>query len=152
MQYDYPKLIQERAKDLQCIEGQILEKVLVHVVEPEYNILYLKFGDGWYQARGEIGAEILGFHKSTEAPIEDASRGESWVGPYPPYEIFIGRTVAATRHIGEAWNGHGFEISFKENPKLTIIVQSIYTSPKPPGFEDCIRLGIGSYSYTTEDI
>jgi len=41
MQYDYPKLIRERSKDLQSIEGQVLEKVLVHVVEPEYNALYL---------------------------------------------------------------------------------------------------------------
>ena len=152
MQYDYPKLIRERSKDLQSIEGQVLEKVLVHVVEPEYNVLYLKFPDGWYEARGEIGSEILGFHKSSEAPIEDKSLPESWIGPYKQFEVFIGKKVASTRHIGNAWNGHGFEISFEDIPDKTLIVQSIYTAPKPADLEDCLRLGIGNYSYTTEDI
>ena len=152
MEYDYPRLIRERSKDLAKIEGQILEKVLVHVVEPEYNALYLKFPDGWYQARGEIGSEILGFHKSSEPPIEDKSCHQSWIGGYKPFEVFIGKKVVSTRHIGDAWNGHGFEISFEELPEKTLIVQSIYTTPKPPGFEDCLRLGIGNYSYTTESI
>jgi hypothetical protein len=152
MEYDYPKLIRERSKDLQSIEGQTLEKVLVHVVEPEYNVLYLKVADCWYEVKGEIGSEILGFHKSSEIPKEDKSWPESWIGPYKPFELFIGKKVASTRHIGEAWNGHGFEISFAELPDKTLIVQSIYTSPKPSGFEDCLRLGVGNYSCSTQSI
>jgi len=77
---------------------------------------------------------------------------ESWVGTYEPFEVFIGMTVTSTRHTDTAWNGHGFEISFKEKPEKTLIVQSSYTGPKPDGFEDCLRFGIGNYSYGTEGI
>jgi hypothetical protein len=150
MEYDYPKLIRKRSRDLQSIEGQVLEKVLVHVVEPEYIALSLKFPDGWYTIKGEIGSEILGFHKSSGTLTEYRSWPMSWLGPYQPFEVFIGKKVASTRHIGNAWNGHGFEISFEEVPEKTLIVQSIYTAPKPSGFDDCLRLGIGNYSYSTE--
>lgn len=152
MKYNYPKLIRERSKDLKNIEGQVLEKILIHVVEPEYNVLYLKFSNGWYEAKGEIGSEILGFHKSNEIPQEDKSHPGSWIGPYRPFDFFIGKTVASTRHIGSAWNGHGYEISFKEIPEKTLIVQSIYTDPKPDAFEDCLRLGIGTYSFNAQSI
>ena len=152
MSYNYPKLIEQKTKALKDIEGQKLEKVLVHVVEPEYNVLYLKFPIGWYSAQGEIGSEILGFCKSAEIPVEDNSNEGSYISSYKPFEIFIGKIVDSTRHIGNAWNGHGFEISFKELLDKTLIVQSIYSGQKPEGFEDCLRLGIGVYSYSTDII
>jgi hypothetical protein len=47
--------------------------------------------------------------------------------------------------IGEAWNGHGFEICFEGLLGKTMLVQSIYAGEKPEGFDDCIRLGTGNY-------
>jgi len=152
MDYDYPQLIKERTIDLVEIEGQVLENVLINVVEPEYNVLYLKVSSGWYSACGEIGSEILGFKKLEEPPIEGATSQSSWVGPYKPFNIFIGKKINNTRHIGEAWNGHGFEISFENMADRTLIVQSIYTGTEPEGFDDCLRLGIGQYSYETGNI
>ena len=152
MDYDYPQLIKERTIDLVEIEGQVLENVLINVVEPEYNVLYLNVSSGWYSACGEIGSEILGFKKLEESPIEGATSQSSWVGPYEPFNIFIGKKIKNTRHIGEAWNGHGFEISFESMADRTLIVQSIYTGTEPEGLGDCLRLGIGQYSYETGNI
>ena len=147
MDYDYPKLIAERSAALKEIEGQTLEKVLVQVVAPEFNGLYLQLTQGWYVASGEIGSEILGFHKMAEAPIVNRMSDLTWVGPFQPFDIFVGKKVALARHIGEAWNGHGFELSFEALPDKTMIVQSIYTGSQPKEFNDCIRLGIGQYYY-----
>lgn len=65
----------------------------------------------------------------------------------PILDQFVGLEVAEVRHIGEAWNGHGFELSFKGVPDKTLILQSIYTGSEPEEFNDCMRIGIGSYLY-----
>jgi len=152
MEYNYPKLILERCKELKHIEGQVLEAVLINVVEPEYNVLYLKFTNGWFQVSGEIGSEFISISKIDEDPIIGATSNSSWVGEYEPYNIFINKKVISARHIGEAWNGHGFEISFENMPNQTLLVQSIYTGTEPKDFGDCIRLGIGQYSYEAKKI
>ena len=145
---DYPKLIAERSADLGLIEGQTLEKVLVNIVSHEFNVLYLKFDSNWYAMAGEIGGEFISFRKlkAENSPQEEISEN-SGTFEYPPFDRFVEQKLAAVRHIGEAWNGHGFEFSFSSLPSETLIVQSIYTGSESQDFFDCIKLGIGQYNY-----
>lgn len=145
---DYPKLVAERSIDLELIDGQTLKQVLVNIVSHEFNVLYLKFASNWYAVAGEIGGEFISFRRleAENSPKEEIS-ANSGTFKYPPFDRFVGQKLAAVRHIGEAWNGHGFEFSFASLPSETLIVQSIYIGSESQNFFDCIRLGIGQYTY-----
>jgi len=150
MEYDYEKLIKEKCADLYEVKGEILESALANIVEPEINVVHLNIGGEWYSAHGEIGSEILGFHKREEKVIEEKINEGSWVGKLPILDQFIGHKIVEVRQIGEAWNGHGFEFSFDDIPNKTLILQSIYTGSEPKDFNDCMRIGVGNYVYAVE--
>jgi hypothetical protein len=142
--YDYEAIIRERCADLELLMGKTLQDALVNVVEPEINVVYLKTEESWFEIHGEIGSEILGIHKIAVEVHEKEEIGLR-TGHIPLLDQFIGLTIVRARQTGEAWNGHGFEFSFKELPDKTLIVQSIYTGTEPEGFYDCLRIGVGTY-------
>lgn len=147
MSYDYPEIIVSITADLESIKGRTLTRLLVNAVNHEFNVLYLKFEADWFAVSPYIGGEILAFQKC-EAPSEGKADDRSTrTLPFPQFGIFENRKVATTRHIGEAWNGHGFEFTFADLFDKTLIVQSIYTGGEPKDFFDCLRLGIGTYFY-----
>ncbi len=44
--YDYESMIAEAAASLSQLEGRVLRRFIVHVVEPEFNVAYFIFS-GW---------------------------------------------------------------------------------------------------------
>lgn len=147
MKYDYETIIREGASDLEEINGQKLEAGLANVVADEINVVHLRFGGVWYSAHGLVGSEVMGFRRRTEDFKEERPNEGICICKLPVLEQFVGLIVAQARHIGAAWNGHGFEISFVGEPAKTLILQSIYTGSEPEGFDDCMRIGVGNYTY-----
>ncbi|MCF6314639.1 MAG: hypothetical protein L3J39_19480 [Verrucomicrobiales bacterium] len=143
--HDYPKII---ARSNPCIESlcnALLQEIVVQVVDPEFNALFLKTDKGVFAIQGTIGSEIVEIVESqNEFPAITTGEG-SFISRHLPFERFIGHQIESIREIGEAWNGHGYEISFSNIFDSTMIVQSIYSPPKPDGLEDCLRLGVASY-------
>ncbi|WP_420644849.1 hypothetical protein [Candidatus Leptofilum sp.] len=142
--YDYETIIKERCADLELVMGKVLQDAMVNVVDPEINVVYLKTEESWFEIHGEFGSEILGIHKIASEVLEKEEIGLR-TSHIPRLDQFIGLTIARARQIGEAWNGHGFEFSFKELADKTLIVQSIYTGTEPKDFYDCLRIGVGDY-------
>lgn len=89
----------------------------------------------------------MGFKRRAEQFQEENINEGSCVCRLPILDQFVGLEVTEARQIGEAWNGHGFEISFKGVPDKTLILQSIYTGSEPKEFGDCMRIGVGNYVY-----
>lgn len=147
MEPDYERLIKERCADLELVKGGTIEEALAQIVRPEINVVYLKIDGNWFAAHGEIGSEIMGFHKCKEKKIEKVSEEFTWTGTLPILDQFVGSKIVEIRHIGTVWNGHGFEFSFENEPSKTLILQSIYTGSEPKDFVDCMRIGVGNYLY-----
>ena len=93
-----------------------------------------------------MGSEYLGVRKLEIMPEQTYDEVYS-ICPYEPFECFVGKKIIQAHQIGEAWNGHGFELCFEKVPDRTMIVQSIYTGDKPDDFEDCLRLGVAIYQF-----
>jgi hypothetical protein len=148
--YDYDRLERAAAADVKALEGCFLREVLVHIVEPEFNVVFLVTDDGVWEVSGRVGSEVLGISRAPEH-VERYSTEHASVNGYGPYEQFQGRRIVQARTIGEAWNGHGFEFTFEGLPHRSMLIQSIYSSPKPPDLEDCLRLGIGVYASSTKE-
>lgn len=150
--YNYPELILQKTADLPKIVGLSLEKTLVNYVADEFNVLYLKASGRWFAVQPEIGGEILGFRELGASPIEGLTSDGSGIVRCALFERFMGAQVTAVRQMGEAWNGHGFELSFFGIVDHTLLVQSIHTGSEPEGYSDCLRLGVGSYVYVANCI
>ncbi|MFP3976818.1 hypothetical protein [Marinobacter sp. KMM 10035] len=150
--YNYPEIIKRKTADLSKIVGLKLEKALVNYVSDEINVLYLKAEDRWFSAQPEIGGEILGFHERESAPQEEQTSEGTGVVRISLFNPFIGNRVVSARQIGEAWNGHGFELSFSGIMDQTLLVQSIHAGSEPDNFSDCLRLGIGNYVHSADRI
>lgn len=133
------------------LEGKVLEQIRVNIVVPEFNVVFIQADAQVYALQGEIGSEILGITKVEKLP--DLTEQDYYsIRSYPPYDRFLGKTIVQVRMIGAAWNGHGFEISFRELPGETMIIQSIYSGEKEKEFGDCLRLGIGTYEWNSERV
>jgi len=150
--YNYPELILQKTADLPKIVGLSLEKALVNYVADEFNVLYLKAGGRWFAAQPEIGGEILGFHELGASPKERQTSDGSGIVSFVMFDRFMGAQVTAVRQMGEAWNGHGFELSFDGIVDHTLLVQSIFTGSEPEDYSDCLRLGVGSYVHVANCI
>jgi hypothetical protein len=147
MSYDYEEYTKESSSLLSELEEATLLSVLINVIDPEFNVVYLETDKGIYSLQGEVGGEYLGVHELEELP--EITRQDGYIiCKYPPFEIFLGKRIIQARQIGTAWNGHGYEISFGGMFIQTMIVQSIYCGDKPNDLEDCLRLGVGSYENT----
>jgi len=147
MEYDYGKIIKECSSDAALVKGQRLDSALANVVADEINVVHLCFGGMWYSVHGLIGSEVMGFKRREQQFHEEVINEGSVICRLPVLEQFVGLEVVEVRQIGEAWNGHGFELSFKDVPDKTLILQSIYTGSEPKGFDDCMRIGVGNYVY-----
>jgi len=144
MNYDYQKDIELSCALLSELEGCLLEAVLINVVDPEFNVVYLQTNKGSFSLQGEVGGEYLGVHVLDTMP-EITNQDGYIICKYEPFEIFVGRPISQARQIGSAWHGHGFELTFEGCPNKSMIVQSIYCGSKPDQLEDCLRLGVGFY-------
>lgn len=142
--YDYTKDIESSCTLLSDLEGAVLEAVLINVVDPEFNVVYLQTTQGIFALQGEVGGEYLGVHRLDAMP--EVTNQESYiVCKYEPFEKFVGNSISQARQIGTAWHGHGFEFTFNGCTNKSMIVQSIYCGSKPEQLEDCLRLGVGLY-------
>ncbi|MDP2596396.1 hypothetical protein [Alteromonas stellipolaris] len=147
MNYNYAEDIAEATKLIEALEGSVLTKVLINVVEPEFNVVFLDTSNGVFAVQGESGGEYLGIRHIKDMPSLVSEQGYI-ICEYPPYNAFLNHTICQIRQIGTAWNGHGLELSFQGITDQTMIIQSIYSGDKPKDLEDCLRLGIGQYSDT----
>jgi hypothetical protein len=67
--YNYPKLIEESSALMPVFVGKtLMSSVLINVVEPEFNVVYLNLDNEYFSIQGEIGGEYLGIHRLTELP------------------------------------------------------------------------------------
>lgn len=144
---EYQKINNENKRIMKELEGKVLKEIRVHVVDPEYNIVFLIFESMVYAIHGRVGSEILGIYRIDK--VENSYLNESKYECL--YEIFQGHVISQVRIIGDVWNGYGFELSFEGIKDKTILIQSIYAGDKPEGYDDCLRLGIGFYSYHKVD-
>jgi len=144
MEYNYEAYIKKSNTLLSELEGALLKTVLINVIDPEFNVVYLETNKGIFALQGEIGGEYLGVNRLSELP-EITEQDGYIVCKYPPFNIFEGSTISQARQIGSAWHGHGYEFSFEDVFTKTMIVQSIYCGSKPNDLEDCLRLGVGCY-------
>jgi hypothetical protein len=147
--YNYPRLIAKACAELPNVEGQVLVDALVQTIDPEYNQVWLVFEDSTYVIYGRVGSEYLGIERG-DVPTGEEPEGVR-IERHEPFTRFIGRRLLQARMIGEAWNGHGFEFTFEGLTDYSMLIQSIYSSPKPDRAEDCLRLGVGHYSCGTDD-
>lgn len=147
--FEYKDIIEQEKQKITLIEGKVLLDFMVDIVEPEFNIAYLIFTDSVYAIRGTIGSEVITINQIDYSDIIFKNRQ---IIKFNPYSVFCNKKIFQARSIGEEYNGHGFEISFEGIFDKSMIIQSIYAGDKPKGFEDCIRLGIGQYFYTSENI
>jgi hypothetical protein len=121
MNYDYEQHTKESSFLLSELEGATLLSVLINVIDPEFNVVYLETDKGKYSLQGEVGGEYLGVHELKDLP-EITDQDGYIICKYPPFEIFEGKRIAQARQIGTAWNGHGYEISFDGMFTQTMIV------------------------------
>ena len=145
--YDYRGMELAADAALRSLEGRVLERALVQVVDPEFNVLYLLFEDQSFAVQGNVGGEVLEIVPLAKRPQEGPLNECTTVVAFPPFEQFSRRRIASARTIGSAWNGHGFELTFDGIFDRTLIVQSIHTGAEPPGYSDCLRLGVGDYHF-----
>ena len=152
--YNYPKVIAEASKLMPELQGATILDISVQVVTPEYNSLTIATDAGVFEFIPEIGGEIVGIHKIEKLPELGDYREHGDLlfkkGHFQPFEAFIGKQIKHVRMIGEAWNGHGYEISFRGLYEKTMIIGSIYSGDTPKDFNDCLRLGIGTYYWDSE--
>lgn len=152
MHYDYEKIIRDGSSDLDSINGLRIEAALANVVADEINAVHLLLGGIWYSIHGLFCSEVLLFKCRSEQFKEERINDHSRLCKLPILEQFVGLEVVRVRRIGQAWNGHGFEFSFKNIPDKTLILQSIYTGSEPKDFDDCMRIGVGNYIYQISGI
>ncbi len=143
--YDYSSMVAAADAVLRTLKNRVLERSLVQVVHPEFNVFYLVFADGSLAIHGRVGGEVLAIAPVDTPPTPGRTSDTTTVVAFPAFDQFAGRRIAAARTVGSAWNGHGFEFSFDGIYDRTMIVQSIYTGAEPPDRFDCLRLGVGFY-------
>ena len=144
MHEDYEGYTKESSKLLPKLEGATLHTVLINVVDPEFNVVYLGTSNGVFALQGEVGGEYLGVHECPDLP-EITNQDGYIICKHQPFERFVGKTIAQARQIGDVWNGHGYELAFSGEENHTMIVQSIYCGVEPKELSDCLRLGVGVY-------
>jgi len=144
MTHNYKACIEDSNKHLPDLKGALLNRLLINVVTDEFNVVYLETDKGVFALHGKMGGEYLGVHPLPEMPVPTEQEGVM-ICPYPPFNGFLGQRISQVRQIGSAWNGHGYELSFKDVLNKTMIVQSIHSGDKPDDLEDCLRLGVGHY-------
>ena len=68
MSYDYEKDTKEACALLEVLEGAMVLSILINVVGPEFNVVYLETDKGVFSLQGEVGGEYLGVHRMSELP------------------------------------------------------------------------------------
>lgn len=136
----------ELEESLRAMEGRRLLEVLLQIVEPQINVVFLCFEDARYAVypwRGGEFVRLVPWDRELPADLGPAA----WYQGYEAAAPFHGSTVNQGRALGAAWNGHGIEISFAEHFDRTLTIQSMEVRTTLEGFLDCLRIGITCYSY-----
>ena len=149
MEYNYPEDIKLALLIMPELKGALILGIRINIVVPEFNVVYLNTDRGVFAIQGHVGGEYLGIVKLDTFPEITYQDGYE-VREYVPFQEFVGKIISQIRQVGEAWNGHGLELSFEGEFNRTMIVQSIYAGNRPDQYEDCLRLGIGVYQYCIE--
>lgn len=131
---------------LRGLDGRRLLEVLIQVVEPEINMVFLRFEDALYAVVPWDGGALVQLTEWDNELPTDLGPG-AWYQPFDQAAAFRGCSVKQARAIGCAWNGHGIEISFSGELSRTLIIQSIESGEPPRGFVDCLRVGVANYTY-----
>jgi hypothetical protein len=142
--HEYPRREAEFRNSIRALEGRTLREVVLQIIEPEINMVFLRFEEAWYAVVGQLGSELLQVYRHDGEPPDDLGPS-AWYERFDAAALFHGRMVQQARAIGAAWNGHGIEISFAGVLDRTLIIQSIYAGAVPTGFVDSLRVGIASY-------
>ena len=109
MSYDYTDDLQNACRLLPNLEGALVQTILINIVEPEFNVVFLDTDKGAYQIHGKVGGEYLGIENCSSFP--EITNGDGYIiCSYPPFSIFEGKRIVQARQIGTVWNGHGFEL------------------------------------------
>ncbi|MGF1878210.1 hypothetical protein L4D77_23305 [Photobacterium frigidiphilum] len=87
MAYDYKKDVKQACSLLSELEGALVISILVNVVDPEFNIVYLDTEKGVFALHGEVGGEYLGVRRLYELPEMTEQEGYI-ICKYPPFSIF----------------------------------------------------------------
>lgn len=147
---EFEQVVKEAKRKLEMLEGRTLRKCVVDIVEPEFNIIYLVFSNSIFAIHGANASEVIDIHQIDE--IDSRLYKEGRAKEFSPFNIFLDRKICSARCMGEEWNGHGFELSFEGLLNKTMLIQSIYTGNQPLDLNDCIRLGIGNYYLSSDDL
>jgi hypothetical protein len=126
------------------LEGRVLREVRLQIIAPEINVVVLVTDDETFNIQGVIGGELL---ELVAASAREVQGPHAWYEGLEPAAKLLGSRIVQARAIGEAWNGHGLELSFEGVSDTTLVVQSIYSGETPPEFNDCLRVGIATYQY-----
>lgn len=144
--YQYRERETQFRKQLGRLNGRVLRDVLLQIIEPEINIVVLVFEDAVFSVQGQIGGELLNVIEAPP-PATESLGPRAWYQAFEPAAQFRGKAVAQVRAVGEAWNGHGLEVSFAKYQAHTLIITSIDSGNAPEGFNDCLKVGVADYSY-----
>ena len=81
--YDDDGLERAAAADVKALEGCLLREVLVHIVEPEFNVFFLVTDDGVWGISGRVGSEVLSISRAQNMPndIQQSRRRSVDTGP-----------------------------------------------------------------------
>jgi len=142
----YARREEEFRRSIYALEGRLLREVVLQIVEPQINVVFLRFDGAMFAVQGDLGSELLTVFAHEGEPPSDIGPA-AWYERFDAAEIFHGRLVKQVRPIGAVWNGHGIEISFSGITDRTLIIQSIYAGDRPNDFFDCLRIGIATYDY-----
>ena len=137
------------ARSIRALNGRRLREVVLQIIEPEINLVFLRFEDALYALYPWRGGELLRFVAWDKEIPTELGPG-AWYQPFDHAAVFHGCSVKQVRAIGGAFNGHGIEISFADALEQTLIIQSIESGDVPRGFGDCLRVGIADYTYCYE--
>jgi hypothetical protein len=144
--YDYSGRERRFRDDLAALAGRRLTAMCVQVLHGQLNQVYLGFDDRLVSIHGDIGGELLKVVDIPALPelgvLEEGSR--IW---QPPQAIkLVGRTIAAARAIGAAWNGHGMELAFEGLPTETVLITSVETPENKTDVHDALRVAFPTYA------
>ncbi len=143
--YDYAGRERRFRDRLAAFVGRRLTAMRIQVLHGELNQVYLGLDDRFVSIHGDIGGELLKVVDIHALPELGLVGEGSRLWQPPQATKLIGRTIAAARAVGEAWNGHGLELAFEGLPTETILITSVETPENKSGLHDAIRVAFPTY-------
>ena len=143
---EYARVEAALRDSIRGLEGRRLRDVLLQIVEPDINMVILRFEDALYVVYPWCGGDLVQLVSWEKELPTDLGPG-AWYQPFDEAVPCHGCSVTQARAVGGTSNGHGIEISFSGAVDRTLIIQSIEAGDMPEGFSDCLRVGITRYTH-----